>query len=88
MVFFLFGIFAGELLTTPLTNVSRLTISYRDDACALSVWMDGWMRFFLNKIFLIYACLLVCLSLALRVSERTHASALFVSESRCVRVSV
>jgi hypothetical protein len=88
MVFFLFGIFAGELLTTPLTNVSRLTISYRDDACALSVWMDGWMRFFLNKIFLIYACLLVCLSLALRVSERTNARALFVSESRCVRVSV
>lgn len=61
MVFFLFGIFAGELLTTPLTNVSRLTISYRD-ACALSVWMDGCV-FFL--IFLIYACLLVCLSLKL-----------------------
>jgi len=47
MVFFLFGIFAGELLTTPLTNVSRLTISYRD-ACALSVW-TGWMDAFFLK---------------------------------------
>ena len=45
MVFFLFGIFAGELLTTPLTNVSRLTISYRDDACALSVCLDGCVFF-------------------------------------------